>query len=149
MEAANKGAIEAGGESIGLNIQLPFEQQPNPFIKTLLSFRYFFCRKVMFVKYASAFIIFPGGFGTLDELFEALTLIQTQRIDKFPVIVVGRDFWQGMLEWLEEKMLKEEMNIDKEDLLLYKVIDDPVEVVNIVNAFHKKHRDVTESRETI
>lgn len=148
MEAANKGATEAGGASIGLNIQLPFEQQPNRFIKTLLSFRYFFCRKVMFVKYASAFIIFPGGFGTLDELFEALTLIQTERIDKFPVIVVGSDFWKGLLDWVEDTML-EEKNISREDLQLYTVTDDPDKIVDIINEYHKTHADVTESRETI
>ncbi len=136
MEAANKGAWDAGGESIGLNIFLPREQKPNPFIKTLVEFRYFFCRKVMFVKYAKAFIILPGGYGTLDELFEALTLIQTKRIDKFPVILVGKKYWSGMLEWVYNVLLKEG-KISKEDLKLFTLVDDPESAVKIVVEFYE------------
>lgn len=136
MEAANKGASLANGNSIGLNIQLPFEQKPNPFIKTMLSFRYFFCRKVMFVKYATAFVIFPGGYGTLDEFFEALTLIQTQRIGRFPVVLVGKHYWKGMVSWLKNVML-ENNYIDPDDLFIFKMTDDPKEVVSIINQFHQ------------
>jgi uncharacterized protein (TIGR00730 family) len=138
MEAANKGASQANGNSIGLNIQLPFEQLPNPFIKIMLSFRYFFCRKVMFVKYATAFVIFPGGYGTLDEFFEALTLIQTQRIDRFPVILVGSKYWKGLISWLKDVMLKEHY-IDSDDMLIFRVTDDPAEVVNIIKEFQPKN----------
>lgn len=137
MEAGNRGAQEAGGKSIGLNIQLPMEQHPNRFITHMLNFRYFFCRKVMFVKYARAFIIMPGGFGTLDEFFEALTLIQTNRIEPFPVVLVGSDFWKGLLEWIEDALLGEK-NISKEDLKLFHVVDTPQDVIKIVNAFNKK-----------
>lgn len=138
MEAANKGASQSNGNSIGLNIQLPFEQLPNPFIKIMLSFRYFFCRKVMFVKYATAFVIFPGGYGTLDEFFEALTLIQTQRIDRFPVILVGSKYWEGLISWLKDVMLKEHY-IDSDDMLIFRVTDDPAEVVNIIKEFQPKN----------
>lgn len=131
MEAANKGAGEGGGSSIGLNINLPFEQEPNPFANIPLSFKYFFVRKVMFIKYAMAFICMPGGFGTLDEVFEALTLIQTRRIKPFPVILVGKDYWSGMLEWVEEKLLTEG-NIDKDDLMIFSVQDDPEEIVSFI-----------------
>lgn len=131
MEAANKGAVEGGGSSIGLNINLPFEQEPNPFANIPLSFKYFFVRKVMFIKYAMAFICMPGGFGTLDEVFEALTLIQTRRIKPFPVILVGKDYWSGMLEWVEEKLLTEG-NIDKDDLMIFSVQDDPEEIVSFI-----------------
>lgn len=137
MEAANKGAAEAGGESIGLNIFLPREQRHNPYVKTLLEFRYFFCRKVMFVKYAKAFIIMPGGFGTLDELFEALTLIQTNRIERFPVIMVGKKYWQGLLDWTHDVMYKEG-KVKKEDLALFSVAEEPEEVVKIVTDFYKE-----------
>ena len=117
MEAANKGARRAKGHSIGLNIQIPLEQKPNKYIDTLLDFHYFFCRKVMFVKYANAFLILPGGFGTVDELFESLNLIQTQRISKFPVILLGKGYWQGLLDWFNAKVLGNGC-IDKKDLAL-------------------------------
>ncbi|MEW5758606.1 MAG: TIGR00730 family Rossman fold protein [Candidatus Omnitrophota bacterium] len=137
MEAANKGAVRANGKSIGLNIQIPHEQKANSFVKTLLDFRYFFCRKVMFVKYAKAFIILPGGFGTLDELFEALTLIQTERINKFPVILVGSNYWNGLKNWLEDIMVKE-CCIDRHDLNLFNIVDDPKEVLTIIREFYNK-----------
>ena len=128
MEAANRGAQEANGVSIGLNIEIPFEQQPNPYIDKLITFRYFFVRKVMFVKYSIAFVIFPGGFGTMDELFEALTLIQTHKIKPFPVYMVGRDYWGGLMDWLKTRMLEEE-KISPEDLDILHVVDSHEEVV--------------------
>ncbi|HHO48670.1 MAG TPA: TIGR00730 family Rossman fold protein [Desulfobacteraceae bacterium] len=131
MEAANKGAAESGGNSIGLNINLPFEQEPNPFANIPLSFKYFFVRKVMFVKYAMAFICMPGGFGTLDEVFEAITLIQTRRIKPFPIILVGSDFWNGLIDWINERLLATG-NISKNDLLIFQVMDDPEEVVAFI-----------------
>lgn len=131
MEAANKGAVEAGGISIGLNISLPHEQAPNPYSNFPLHFKYFFVRKVMFMKYSMAFICMPGGFGSLDELFESMTLIQTQRIKPFPIILVGSDFWTGLVDWIKDKMLAEG-NINKEDILLFKVLDDAEEVVNFI-----------------
>ena len=136
MEAANKGAVEAGGESIGLNIVLPHEQKPNPFVKTMLEFNYFFCRKVMFVKYAKAFIILPGGFGTMDELFEALTLIQTKRTQKFPVVMIGKKYWSGMIDWLYNVMLKDN-KISKQDFELFQLVEEPEEAVSIVDEFYK------------
>ena len=137
MEAGNKGAAEAGGQSIGLNIGLPFEQKPNPYIKQLINFHYFFSRKVMFVKYAKAFVIFPGGFGTLDELFESLTLIQTQRMQRFPVILYGSSYWKGLLEWLEDSVLAENC-IDKADLSIYQTVDKPEDAVKIIRNFYGK-----------
>jgi hypothetical protein len=131
MEAANKGAADANGISIGLNIDLPFEQQPNPYSNLPLSFKYFFVRKVMFIKYAMAFVGMPGGFGTLDELFEAVTLIQTRRIKSFPIILVGREYWSGLVEWIKERMLAAG-NIHGEDMLFFNIIDDPDEVVNTI-----------------
>ena len=131
MEAANKGASEANGISAGLNINLPFEQEPNPYANLPLSFKYFFVRKVMFIKYAMAFIGMPGGFGTLDELFEALTLIQTRRIKSFPIILVGKDYWAGMVDWIKESMLAAG-NINEEDLLYFTVLDDTDEIVNTI-----------------
>jgi uncharacterized protein (TIGR00730 family) len=128
MEAANKGAAEAGGVSIGLNIDLPMEQTPNPHTNLPLFFKYFFVRKVMFIKYAMAFICMPGGFGTFDELFEALTLIQTRRIKPFPIIMVGSDFWGGLLTWLKEQILAHG-NIDRNDMMIFSVMDDPDEIV--------------------
>jgi len=134
MEAANKGAAEAGGKSVGLNIHLPYEQKPNLYANISLDFKYFFVRKVMFVKYAVAYVIFPGGFGTMDELFEALTLIQTKRIRSFPVVLIGRAYWQGLLDWLKSVMVKER-KIDPEDLKLIKVTDDPEEAVRHIQKF--------------
>lgn len=131
MEAGNKGAFEAGGISIGCNIELPFEQSPNPYQTTSMTFNYFFVRKVMFVKYAVAFIIFPGGFGTMDELFEALTLIQTRKIRNFPVILFGRDYWGGLLAWIKETMIGNHM-ISPDDLNLLFVTDSPEEAVQMV-----------------
>lgn len=133
MEAANKGATEAGGKSVGLNINLPFEQSPNPYSNISIDFNYFFIRKVMFVKYASAYVIMPGGFGTLDELFEAVTLIQTKRIMPLPLVLFGTEYWGGLVEWIKARML-EENNISVEDLDIIKMTDDPQEVVRIVKA---------------
>ena len=131
MAAANKGAAVAEGVSIGLNINLPFEQEPNPFSNMPLDFKYFFVRKVMFIKYAMAFICLPGGFGTLDELFEALTLMQTRRIKSFPVILVGTEFWSGLVEWMKETLVKCG-NVEKGDMLLFTLMDDPEEIVNYI-----------------
>ncbi len=140
MEAANKGAFEAGGQSIGLNISLPMEQDPNPFQTHELSFRYFFVRKVMFVKYASGFIIFPGGFGTMDEFFESMTLIQTLKVEPFPVVCIGRKFWSGLLDWLRSTMLEDQENIDAEDLELFHVTDDLNEAVSLMRQYSGKQR---------
>ncbi len=135
MEAANKGAKRARGHSIGLNIEIPSEQKPNPYVDTLIDFHYFFVRKVMFVKYAKAFVIMPGGFGTLDELFEAINLIQTERIEKFPVVLTGGEYWRGMVEWIENTVL-ERGNISSSDLAIFKVIDHPKEIVQYINKFY-------------
>jgi uncharacterized protein (TIGR00730 family) len=131
MEAANKGAASIGGNSIGINIELPLEQKPNPYANITLHFRYFFVRKVMFVKYAVAYIILPGGFGTMDELFESITLIQTHKIKPFPVIMVGSDYWKGLLDWMKDVVLKEG-RISSTDLDILQVIDDPTEVVKTI-----------------
>jgi uncharacterized protein (TIGR00730 family) len=131
MEAANRGAVEGGGLSIGCNIELPMEQGVNQYVTLALNFRYFFVRKTMFVKYAQGFIIFPGGFGTLDELFEALTLIQTDKLEAFPIVLVGSGYWKGMLDWIENTMLIEG-KISPEDRGLLRVTDDPSEAVQIV-----------------
>jgi uncharacterized protein (TIGR00730 family) len=131
MEAANKGAFEAGGLSIGCNIELPFEQNSNPYLTKGLKFKYFFVRKMMFVKYSLGFIIFPGGFGTLDELFEALTLIQTQKIRNFPVVLFGSDYWSGLLSWIRDFALKER-KVTEADLKLLHVTDSPAEVVQVI-----------------
>ena len=140
MEAANRGAREAGVQSIGLNIELPFEQGMNPYVDLGLEFHYFFARKVMFVRYASGFVVFPGGFGTLDELFESLTLIQTGKIRDFPVVLVGRDYWQGLIDWLQERALAEG-KVDATDLALMSVTDEPREVVEILlSAAHRQAR---------
>jgi uncharacterized protein (TIGR00730 family) len=140
MEAANRGARDAGVQSIGLNIELPFEQGMNPYVDLGLEFHYFFTRKVMFVRYASGFVVFPGGFGTLDELFESLTLIQTGKIRDFPVVLVGGDYWQGLMEWLYERALSEG-KIDASDVALMSVTDDPREVVEILlSAAHRQAR---------
>ncbi len=131
MEAANKGATEGGAVSIGLNISLPHEQEPNPYANFPLHFKYFFVRKVMFMKYSMAFICMPGGFGSMDELFESLTLIQTQRIKPFPIILVGSSFWAGLIDWLKDSMVANG-TISETDLQLFKIIDDPDGVVNYV-----------------
>ena len=131
MEAANKGASAAGGKSIGLNIELPLEQKPNLYANITLKFRYFFVRKVMFVKYAMAYIILPGGFGTMDELFESITLIQTHKIKPFPVILVGSNYWKGLLDWMRDVLLKER-KISPEDLDILQVIDEPEEILKSI-----------------
>ncbi|MBL7070613.1 MAG: TIGR00730 family Rossman fold protein [Candidatus Omnitrophica bacterium] len=139
MEAANKGAKKAKGGSIGLNIVVPEIQEPNPYIKTLIDFRYFFCRKVMFDKYSDAFVVLPGGFGTMDELFEALTLVQTERVKPFPIIVVGTEYWNGLLEWLKKAMLASGC-ISKLDLKIFHVVDKPEEISGILKKFYKKKK---------
>jgi len=137
MEAANKGAYENGGTSVGLNIELPFEQQSNAYIDkhNSIDFDYFFVRKVMFVKYAQGFVVMPGGFGTLDELFEAITLIQTKKVDKFPIILVGRDYWQGLYDWIKNT-LAQQRSISPEDLDLVQLVDTEDEVVEILTNFY-------------
>ncbi|HID11309.1 MAG TPA: TIGR00730 family Rossman fold protein [Candidatus Latescibacteria bacterium] len=135
MEAANRGAYEAGGDSVGLNIEIPSEQKLNPYVKKGLSFRYFFARKVMFIKYAKAFVIFPGGFGTLDEFFEAATLIQTRRIGRFPVVLFGREYWESLISWMRGHLL-EQAYISPEDLEVFQVVDRPHDVVDAVEAFY-------------
>jgi len=131
MEAANKGASLAGGKSIGINIELPLEQAPNPYTNINLTFHYFFVRKVMFIKYAVAYIILPGGFGTMDELFESITLIQTHKIKPFPVILMGSKYWKGLLDWIKEVVLKEG-KISPADLEILQVIDEPEEMIKII-----------------
>ena len=140
MEAANKGALEANGVSVGLNISLPFEQKPNPYQSIELTFRYFFVRKVMFVKHACGFIIFPGGFGTMDELFESLTLIQTLKIVPFPVVLIGKKFWQPLLDWMRTTLAEEHGTISAEDFELFRVTDDVREAVDIVHDVHAGRR---------
>jgi len=137
MEAANKGAMKAKGKSVGLNIQVPTVQKPNKYITTLIEFRYFFCRKVMFAKYAKAFVIFPGGFGTMDETFEALTLVQTERINVFPIILIGKEYWSGLIEWVRKSMLNKD-RISSKDLKLFTVLDNPKDVVPAIKKFYKK-----------
>lgn len=141
MEAANKGAKEGGGKSVGLNIELPFEQEPNPYIDSdkNLNFDYFFVRKVMFVKYSQGFIVLPGGFGTLDELFESLTLIQTYKIGKFPIVLMGSDYWSGLIDWIKKSLLEAEGNISPQDLNLFHVADTADEAVKIINDFYSKY----------
>ncbi|RVU02929.1 TIGR00730 family Rossman fold protein [Mucilaginibacter limnophilus] len=141
MEAANKGAHEAGGKSVGLNIELPFEQFHNKYIDRdkLLEFDYFFVRKVMFMKYSQGFIVLPGGFGTMDESFEAITLIQTGKIARFPIVFVGKDYWGGLFNWVEEKMLNTEKNISPEDLNLYRVVDTAEEATEHIFKFYDKY----------
>ena len=141
MEAANKGAKRGQGKSVGLNIELPFEQSHNQFIDNdkLLNFDYFFVRKVMFIKYAQGFIVLPGGVGTLDELFEAITLIQTGKIGKFPIVLVGSSYWQGIIDWIKATMLEKERNISAEDLDLFHIVDIPSEAVEIIEEFYKKY----------
>jgi uncharacterized protein (TIGR00730 family) len=133
MEAVNKGASEAGGISVGLNIELPHEQKPNPYVNRLLNFRYFFIRKVCFVKYASGFVLFPGGYGTLDEFFESITLIQTGRIEHFPLVLMGRDHWSGLVDWIGKTLLTHKL-ISPGDVDLFHVTDDPREAVEFILA---------------
>ncbi len=141
MEAANKGAQTNDGKSVGLNIDLPFEQEPNKYIDSnkLINFDYFFVRKVMFVKYAQGFIVLPGGLGTMDELFEAMTLIQTKKIGKFPIILVSSDFWSGLIDWLKEAMLEKTQNISEEDMFLFKLVDTVDDAVKEINDFYSKY----------
>jgi uncharacterized protein (TIGR00730 family) len=141
MEAGNKGAKDNNGKSVGLNIDLPFEQSHNPYIDydKLIHFDYFFVRKVMFVKYAQGFVVLPGGLGTMDELFEALTLIQTQKIAKFPIVLVGSEFWGGLIDWIKKVMLEQENNINAKDLDLFKVVDTADECVAYINEFYTKY----------
>ena len=141
MEAGNKGAHRGGGTSVGLNIELPFEQFDNPYIDRdkIINFDYFFVRKVMFVKYAQGFVVLPGGVGTLDELFEAFTLIQTKKIAKFPIILVGSDYWGGLLDWIKNTVLGKEKNISPEDMDLIKLVDTPEEVIVEINKFYNQN----------
>ena len=138
MEAGNKGAREEKGKSVGINIVLPFEQSSNIYIDPdkLITFDYFFVRKVMFTKYSQGFVVMPGGFGTLDELFEALTLIQTKKIGRFPIVLVGSDYWKGLLHWIEEIVLKQEQNINQTDLSLINVVDSASEVIEVIDNFY-------------
>ena len=140
MEAANKGAKEAGGKSVGLNIELPFEQSSNPYIDPdkLITFDYFFVRKLMFIKYAQGFVVLPGGFGTMDELFEALTLIQTKKIAKFPIVLVGKEYWAGLFEWIKKTLVSEKM-VDEKDLNLIFLADDAEHAVNHINEFYSRY----------
>lgn len=139
MEAANKGAYQAKGTSVGLNIYLPFEQKSNRYVNHLIDFHYFFVRKVMFVKYAKAFVIFPGGFGTLDELFESLTLIQTQKVGKFPVILYSTPYWKGLVDWIKKSVLKYK-NIDAKDVELFRIVDKPEDVIQKINEFYEAEK---------
>jgi len=134
MEAANKGAAGAGGQSVGMNIRLPLEQKPNPYANISIDYKYFFTRKVMFVKYAMAYVVMPGGFGTMDELFEALTLIQTKRIKTFPVILMGSEYWKGLIDWLRNTVLHDN-KISPADLELFQIIDDPEEAVKHIQKY--------------
>ena len=140
MEAGNKGAF-GNGDSVGLNIVLPFEQSANPFIDKdkLIDFDYFFVRKVMFMKYSQGFVVMPGGFGTLDELFEALTLIQTKKIAEFPIVLVGKQFWEGCVKWIKEVLLDTESNISEEDLDLFTVVDSAEEAVDVIDNFYSRY----------
>ncbi|MBI2258372.1 MAG: TIGR00730 family Rossman fold protein [Flavobacteriia bacterium] len=141
MEAGNKGAQLGGGKSVGLNIDLPFEQNHNPYIdpEHNLEFDYFFVRKVVFVKYSQGFVVLPGGFGTMDEMFEALTLIQTKKINKRPVVLIGTEYWSGLFQWVEKVMLGHENNISEKDLELYKIVDTADEAVKYIEDFYKDH----------
>jgi len=141
MEAGNRGANSQNGKSVGVNIILPFEQQSNIYIDQdkLITFDYFFVRKVMFVRYSQGFIVMPGGFGTLDEMFEALTLIQTEKIGRFPIVLVGKEYWEGLFSWIREKVLAQEGNIDEEDLDLVNLVETPEEAVEVINDFYAKY----------
>lgn len=139
MEAGNKGAKRAGGKSIGVNIDLPFETKANDFVDRdrLIHFDYFFVRKVMLVKYAQAFVVLPGGFGTMDELFEALTLIQTKKIHPFPIVMIGTAYWKGLVDWIQDVMMKKEGNISDKDIFLFKVVDSPKEAVDFISEYYQ------------
>ena len=141
MEAANKGAMRGDGVSVGLNIELPFEQSSNPYIDPdkLLTFKHFFVRKVMFQKYAQGFIVLPGGFGTFDEFFESITLIQTEKIGKFPIVLVGRDFWKGLVDWIYNVVQQEEKNISVNDLDLFQLVDTAEEAIEVIDTFYAKY----------
>jgi uncharacterized protein (TIGR00730 family) len=141
MEAGNKGAKKGGGPSVGINIVLPFEQTSNPYIDydKIITFDYFFVRKVMFIKYSQGFIVLPGGFGTLDELFEAMTLIQTKKIGRFPIVMVGVEYWSGLIDWIKNTMLAKEKNINEEDLNLYRLVDTAEEAVLHIDQFYNKY----------
>lgn len=141
MEAGNKGAKAENGKSVGLNIELPFEQFSNPYIDAdkLINFEHFFVRKVMFVKYAQGFIVMPGGFGTLDELFEALTLIQTQKIGRFPIVLVGKEFWSGLVDWIQQTLINKEKNASPEDMFLFSVVDNATDAVKVIDDFYSKY----------
>jgi uncharacterized protein (TIGR00730 family) len=141
MEAANLGAKRGKGRSVGVNIALPFEQEPNLFIDSdkLITFDYFFVRKVMFMKYAQGFVVLPGGFGTFDELFEALTLIQTEKTGRFPIVLVGKEYWSGLINWIQGTMLEQMHNIDTDDLSLFTVVDEADEAVSHINDFYSKY----------
>ena len=141
MEAANKGARLGNGKSVGLNIQLPFEQSSNEYIDhdKLIMFKHFFVRKVMFQKYAQGFIVLPGGFGTFDEFFESATLIQTGKIGRFPIVLVGRDYWEGLVDWIEDKVMEEHKNISEQDVDLFKLVDTADEAVEVINVFYSKY----------
>ena len=142
MEAGNKGASSVDAKSVGLNIDLPFEQFDNPYIDSdkLINFDYFFVRKVMFVKYAQGFVVLPGGFGTLDELFEAITLIQTKKIDRFPIVLVGKSYWEGLINWVKDTMLSVEKNISPEDLDLISIVDTVDDAVKSIDDFYKSYQ---------
>ena len=142
MEAANKGAQKAGGVSVGLNIDLPHEQMPNLFIDSdkVIDFDYFFVRKVMFVRYAQAFVVMPGGFGTLDEFFEAITLIQTHKIERFPVILYGSEFWSGCIEWIKNIVCKKFNNVSEDEMFLFEVVDSKNEIIEILKKFYDKKK---------
>ena len=142
MEAANKGAQKAGGVSVGLNIDLPHEQMPNLFIDSdkVIDFDYFFVRKVMFVRYAQAFVVMPGGFGTLDEFFEAITLIQTNKIERFPVILYGSEFWSGCIEWIKNIVCKKFNNVSEDEMFLFEVVDSKNEIIEILKKFYDKKK---------
>ncbi|MCB0505807.1 MAG: TIGR00730 family Rossman fold protein [Cyclobacteriaceae bacterium] len=141
MEAGNKGAYSEGGKSVGLNIDLPFEQHNNIYIDSdkLIDFDYFFVRKVMFVKYSQGFIVMPGGFGTLDEMFEAITLIQTKKIGAFPIVLVGKEFWGGLVDWIKDVLLSKYKNISPKDMDLFHVVDTPEEVVQVIDEFYSEY----------
>ncbi len=140
MEAANKGAHFGGGKSVGLNIELPFEQSSNPFIDPdkLITFDYFFVRKVMFMKYSQGYIVLPGGFGTMDELFEAITLVQTHKTVRFPIVLVSKDYWSGLIDWIKDRMLAE-MNINDIDVDIFSLVDTPDEAVDIIEKYYNKY----------